>query len=67
MKFPLVWRSTYNKLMTTKLALEGSNNALRLMLREKDSVIDTLTADLHKAQRNDKRDPKTGRFVDPDV
>lgn len=49
MKFPLVFRSTFEK-------VEDDNQRLRL----ENSV---LRRDLAQAQKNDHRDPGTGRFV----
>lgn len=49
MKFPLVLRSTLNKVERDADRLRVENSNLRVALA--------------KAEKNDHRDPKTGRFV----
>lgn len=80
-KWPLVFRSTLedaerdndrlrieaSNLRRVRIDLEGSNNALRKTFADLQAEIKSLSEQLHKAQRNDHHDPKTGRFVSPVV
>jgi len=63
MKWPLMWRSTYDKAKA-----KGDETFLRLR-REKTELeiqVSEIELKLREASKNDHRDPKTGRFtVDP--
>lgn len=64
MKWPLVWRSTFDRVESHRNQVMATNERLHAENVRQQEINNKLRGDLFQAQKNDMpRDPKTGRWT----